>query len=177
MVLKGSDLCKYRFHDTDNFIVFRPESFQQVAPTEYYRAGEKLLYRFICNQLVFAYDNRQTLSLNSCNVLIPKIPSLSIKYIMAILNSRIAQFYFRKQFNSVKVLRSHIEQIPIPNVNKEAQDQLLTLVGSILCASSETETIMLYEMIDSIVSDIFELSAEEYNLVKKSMTGENLFLI
>lgn len=117
------------------------------------------------------------LSLNSCNVLIPKIPSLSIKYIMAILNSRIAQFYFRKQFNSVKVLRSHIEQIPIPNINEEAQNQLLTLVDSILCASSETETIMLYEMIDSIVSDIFELSAEEYNLIKESMTGENLFLI
>lgn len=177
MVLKGSNLCKYRFHDTDNFIVFHPESFQQVAPTEYYRAEEKLLYRFICNQLVFAYDNRQTLSLNSCNVLIPKIPSLSIKYIMAILNSRMAQFYFRKQFNSVKVLRSHIEQIPIPNINKEAQDQLLTLVDSILCASSETETIMLYEMIDSIVSDIFELSAEEYKLIKESMTGEKLFLI
>jgi hypothetical protein len=50
-------------------------------------------------------------------------------------------------------------------------------VDSILCASSETETIMLYEMIDSIVSDIFELSAEEYNLIKESMTGENLFLI
>ena len=96
---------------------------------------------------------------------------------MAVLNSRIAQFYFRKQFNSVKVLRSHIEQIPIPYINEEAQAQLLTLVDSILCTPSEKETIAVYEMIDSIIADIFELSADEYNLVKESMSRENLFLI
>ena len=35
-------------------INFRPEQFQQAAPAEYYRAPEKLLYRFICSHLVFA---------------------------------------------------------------------------------------------------------------------------
>lgn len=113
MVLKGSDLRRYRFNSSSNYIVFQPESFQQAAPTEYYRAPEKLLYRFICDQLVFAYDDRQTLSLNSCNLVIPKIEGLSVKYILAILNSRIAQYYFRKTFHSVKVLRSHIEPMSL----------------------------------------------------------------
>ena len=47
-----------------------------------------------------------------------------MKYIMAILNSRVAQFYFKKRFNSVKVLRSHIEQIPIPFVVKGNRKKL-----------------------------------------------------
>ncbi|MFV0465729.1 MAG: N-6 DNA methylase [Lachnospiraceae bacterium] len=68
MILKGMDLRKYRFIPTDNYIVFKPEAFQQTAPTELYRAPEKLLYRFISRQLVFAYDDKQTLSLNSCNI-------------------------------------------------------------------------------------------------------------
>ena len=111
MILKGSDIQKFRFTEGKRFIAYRPELFQQTAPTEYYRAPRKLLYRFISDQLVFAYDDRQTLSLNSCNVVIPEIEGLEMKYVLAVLNSRVAQFYFEKSFQSVKVLRSHIEHI------------------------------------------------------------------
>ena len=93
-----------------------------------YRAKEKLLYRFICNQLVFAYDDKKTLSLNSCNIVIPKIEKLQAKYILAILNSRIAQFIFNKKFDSVKILRAHIESIPIPNASEKQQNEIIKIV-------------------------------------------------
>lgn len=176
VILRGSDLYKYRYKNTNTYIAFKPETFQQVAPTEYYRAEEKLLYRFICNQLVFAYDDQKTLSLNSSNILIPKIPGLSMKYILAILNSRILQFYFKKKFNSVKVLRSHIEELPIPRIEKEAESQILALVDLMLHASLENKILVLYEKIDSLIADLFELSAKEYELIKASMRGDNLFL-
>ena len=143
MVLKGTDIYKYKFRKTENYLVFQPQLFQQVAPAAYYRAKEKLLYRFICDQLVFAYDDRQTLSLNSCNIVIPHIEGLSMKYIMAILNSRVAQFYFKKKFNSVKVLRSHIEQIPIPFVNKRKQNQMIAYIDQMF-ASSQDERGKIY---------------------------------
>ena len=176
MILKGSDLCKYRFHDTDHYIVFKPESFQQVAPTQLYRAEEKLLYRFICNQLVFAYDNRKTLSLNSCNILIPQIPGVAIKFVMAVLNSRIAQFYFKKTFHSVKVLRSHIEQIPIPVADKVAQENIIQLADLLISATDENTIIEIYDKIDGKMAEIYTLSREEYILIQKSMREENLFL-
>ena len=176
MILKGSDIFKYHFQQSENFITYNPDSFQQVAPTAHYRAKEKLLYRFICNQLVFAYDNNQTLSLNSCNIVIPHIPDLEIKYILSILNSRVAQFYFKKKFNSVKVLRSHIEQIPIPHISKTTQDQIIQIVDSILRANNEIEISSIYEKLDTIVAGLFNLSDEEYSLIKQSMAGENLFL-
>ena len=176
MVLKGSDLKKFKFSPSSYYLVFKPESFQQIAPTEYYRAPEKLLYRFICNQLVFSYDNEQTLSLNSCNILIPEIPTLEMKYILAILNSRCAQFYFKKVFNSVKVLRSHIERIPIPMIKKAEQDEIITIVDSIIETADVALIESLYEKLDTIIANLFELSPEEYGLVKASMQGESLFL-
>ncbi len=176
MILKGSNLYKFRFVPSENYIIFKPESFQQIAPTEYYRAPEKLLYRFICNQLVFAYDNKQTLSLNSCNILIPEIPGLSIKYILAILNSRIAQFYFQKRFKSIKVLRAHIEQIPIAFVKKESQDKISGIVDSILETSDKTTILNLYNKLDRNIAHLYELSIKEYQLIKSSVDGENLFL-
>lgn len=176
VVLKGSDLCKYRFHSTENYIAFKPEAFQQVAPTEYYRAPEKLLYRFICNQLVFAYDDQQTLSLNSCNLVIPQIEGLSVKFILAILNSRVAQYYFKKTFHSVKVLRSHIEQIPIPYIEKEQQEEFLKYVEVLLTAPDDDRIIKTYDELDLKISALYGLTDDEYSIIKDSMNGENLFL-
>ncbi len=176
VILKGSDLYKYKFHPTSNYIVFQPELFQQVAPVEYYRAKEKLLYRFICNQLVFAYDSAQTLSLNSCNLLIPQVDGLNIKYIMAILNSTVAQFYFKKQFNSVKVLRSYIEQIPIPKIKKEQQEALMPLIEELIAANDPQKIQTLYKSLDIEIAQLYKLNCKEYNIIQESINGENLFL-
>lgn len=175
MVLKGTDIYKYKFRKTENYLVFQPQLFQQVAPAAYYRAKEKLLYRFICDQLVFAYDDRQTLSLNSCNIVIPHIEGLSIKYIMAILNSRVAQFYFKKKFNSVKVLRSHIEQIPIPFVNKRKQNQMIAYIDQMF-ASSQDERGKIYDKMDREISKLYNLTAEEYSYVYLSVDEEKYLL-
>lgn len=177
VILKGSDLCRFRKKETNNYIVFKPKVLQQVAPTEYYRAPEKLLYRFICNQLVFAYDDEQTLSLNSCNLVIPQIPEIEIKYVLAILNSRMAQFLYKKQFNSVKVLRSHIEQIPIPKISLEEQKRLIKIVDALLVEQSEEKIEQLYEQLDEEVRKLYYLTDAEYMTIKKAVDGENKFLV
>ncbi len=176
MVLRGSDLCRFRFNQTSNYIIFKPDLFQQIAPTKYYRAPEKLLYRFICNQLVFAYDDKQTLSLNSCNVLIPQIEGLSVKYILAILNSRIAQYYFKKTFNSIKILKSHIEQIPIPLIGEKQQNTIIPLVNNLVAVRESDKIKCLYDELDAIISQIYGINTAEYGIIKQSMENENLFL-
>lgn len=176
IILKGLDIYKYKFSEPNNFITFRPENFQQVAPIKFYRADEKLLYRFISNQLVFAYDDRKTLSLNSCNILIPHIEDLNIKYIMAILNSRIAQFYFKKNFNSIKILRSHIEQIPIPKVDMEIQSKIISLVELLLDEHNQDKILEFYNKIDKEICNIFNLSDAEFSIIEMNLNNENLFL-
>ena len=178
MVLKGSDICKYHINPSSNYIVFKPERFQQVAPVEMYRAKEKLLYRFICNQLVFAYDDKKTLSLNSCNIVIPKIEKLQAKYILAILNSRIAQFIFNKKFDSVKILRAHIESIPIPNASEKQQNEIIKIVDIFIKGFSDIIKMeQLYDELDGIIARLFDLNSEEIKIIKDSVDGGNKFLI
>ena len=176
-VLRGANLRKYRFTDSGEYIVYKPEEFQQTAPTEYYRAKEKLLYRFICSQLVFAYDNQKTLSLNSCNILIPKAEGLSSKYIMAVLNSRIVQFFFKKTFCSVKVLRSHLEQIPIPQAEAALQKDIECLVDRILASDQNEEIQILYDMIDQMIRELYQIPGKEYQMIKEIVDAENIFLV
>jgi hypothetical protein len=174
VILKGSDIQKYRITSSNNYIKFNPEAFQQVAPTELYRAPEKLLYRFICESLVFAYDDRQTLSLNSCNVLIPQIPGLSIKYVLAVLNSKAAAFICAKKFNSVKVLRSHIEQIPIPIVSESIQARIIKEIDRILDYKDSIGG--LYEELDQHIMELYGLTAEQQDTIRTALEGSNLFL-
>ena len=176
MVLRGADLYKFKYRPSDCCLAFQPELFQQAAPAFCYRAKEKLLYRFVCSQLVFAYDDAQTLSLNSCNLLIPEIEGLGMKYILAVLNARAAQFYFKKKFRSMKVLRSQIEEIPIPFVEKERQDKIVGLVDIILKASDAAAVAGGYEALEEEVSKLYGLSAEDCRIIQKSMEGEKLYL-
>lgn len=165
IVLKGSDIEKYKIKIPQKYIEYKPDSFQQVAPTELYRAKEKLFYRFISKKLVFAYDNKQTLSLNSCNIVIPKIKNYNIKYIMAILNSKIAQFIFEKKYNSIKVLRAHIENIPIPVCDYDTQEDIVKIVDRILKDENNSKN-NLHEILEEKISKLYNLEQKEYNLIK-----------
>lgn len=174
VVLKGSDIFRYAMKETDNYIQFAPEKFQQVAPTEMYRAEEKLLYRFIAEVPVFTYDNRQTLSLNSCNILIPQIEGMNIKYILAILNSSVAAYFINKKYNSVKLLRSHIESLPIPMVSAEKQNDIIRKVDHIMNSSENISG--LYEELDNEIMDIYSLSDIQRKTIYGALAGNNLFL-
>lgn len=168
-ILKGSDITKYKIKKVENYIDFEPDKFQQVAPVEFYRAKEKLFYKFISNKLIFAYDNNQKLSLNSCNILIPTFENLNIKYVMAVLNSSVAQFIFQKQFNSIKVLRSHIESIPIPVCENNLQQQIVEYVDKVCETEDDKDYKKLCHQIDLFVTKLYNFSMDEYELVEKSI--------
>lgn len=165
-VVAGSDLEPFKIKYADRFITFNGNAFQQLAPLKYYRAKEKLIYRFISDSLVFAYDNEGLLSLNSANILIPHIDGLDIKYIMAVLNSCVAQFYFKKSFGSVKVLRSHLEKIPIPIAGEKLQVKIIEMVERIIKCDDEKMISGLREELDGIVSALYGLSEEEQERIR-----------
>lgn len=174
VVLKGSDIFRYAMKETDNYIQFAPEKFQQVAPTEMYRAEEKLLYRFIAEVPVFTYDNQQTLSLNSCNILIPRIEGMNIKYILAILNSSVAAYFINKKYNSVKLLRSHIESLPIPMVSAEKQNDIIKKVDHIMNSSENISG--PYEDLDGDIMALYGLTVEQTDIIRTSLRGKASFL-
>ena len=135
-IYKGKEVNKYLLSEASNYILFEPEKFQQVAPVEKYRAKEKLIYRFISNKLVFAYDDKQRLTLNSANILIPKLNSYPIKVILALLNSSLYQFVYLKKFNTIKVLRGNLEELPFPILSQAIFSEISNLVDKVLTRKS-----------------------------------------
>ncbi len=176
-IASGAAVFRYRCEESGKFIDPDLTLYQQAAPEKLYRAPEKLVYRFINRQLVFAYDDRCRLTLNSCNVVIPRIPGLDMKYVMAVLNSRVAQYIYEKHFNAVKVLRSHIESIPIPIADEMTQNDIIAKVEELIVLRGQAgeedfaEKFRLYDEIDDIVRRLYSVTDDEYEFIKNALSG------
>jgi SAM-dependent methyltransferase len=170
-IVTGKDIKKYLVAKSDmNFIEFQPKLFQQVAPEYKFRVEEKLFYKFISKELVFAYDDKKTLSLNSANILIPKIPNYPVKTILAFLNSSIFQFLYQKKFGAIKILRGDIEKLPFPIISNGMHKDIEKLVKKLLDDSQSTATRkQLFEELDNLIFDIFKISTDEREYVKRSI--------
>ncbi len=167
-ILRGSDLLPYRFREPETYLRYEPGTYQQEAPSEYYRADEKLLYRFVSDRLIFSYDDRRTLSLNSANLLIPQVEGMSVRYVCAVLNSQAAQFYFRKTFRANKVLRSHLEQIPLPPAGEEERRGIEDLVDRIRASEKEEEILALREQIDQEIFRLYRLGETAQQIIRSA---------
>lgn len=163
-VYRGKDIEKYRLKKPGVFICFAPERFQQTAPESRYRAGEKLVYRFVSRRLVFALDNTGTLTLNSANVLIPKISGYPVKAVLGVLNSSISQFVFEKKFHSLKALRKDLEFLPLPLLGKDRLCEMVTLVDRALAGEDVAVAI------DRLIMSALSLSDQERRIILEAGT-------
>ena len=100
---------------------------------------------------------------------------MSVKYILAVLNSSVAQFVFEKKFHSVKVLRSHLEQIPIPLADKKTQKEIVELVDKLMFLDETSpEYTNIYVYLDCKIADLYGLTQKDYKLISSCETLTNL---
>ena len=115
-VYTGKQVSAFRLEAPTSYLLFEPKSFQQCAKETFYRASEKLIYRFIARYPIVAYDDQQRLCLNSANILIPQLDTISVKSAAALLNSTLYRYYYSVKFPDIKVLKSNLQALPFPNL-------------------------------------------------------------
>lgn len=80
------------------------------------------------------------------------------------------------EFNSVKVLRSHIENIPIPIIDEIKQDAIIELTEKLISSLPLEEAKKVYDALDQLIFDVFHLSSSEQNIIRNAVDGDNKFL-
>lgn len=172
----GAQVYSYRLDPPRYYIGYDREKMQQAAPESFYRARRKLIYRFISRIPVFAWDEGKRLTLNSANILIPRVKGYSKKYILAVLNSRPLRFYFLRSFPTLKVLRRHIESLPIPAADRNVQRKLDRQVNRMMTEPSPARRRQIYERIDETVMELYGLNEEERRRIREGLAERELFL-
>ena len=159
-IYMGKDITKYGLKKASRYIKYNRADFQQCAKDEFYRAKEKLVYKFVSSRLCFTYDDKQRLFLNSANILIPEVDGMSTKTVLALLNSSLFNFLYVKKFNDLKILKGNLSALPFPKITSQQDKQLTALVDRVLLG--ETEAVV---GIDSFIFSFYNLNSEEVDLI------------
>lgn len=166
-IYTGKEITPFLIKSAKNYLYYNRDELQQVAHENIYRASEKLVYKFISNKLTFAYDDKKRLFLNSANILIPKIPNMQIKTVMAFLNSELFQFLYTKLFGEIKILKGNLNEFIFPQISHKDDKHLALLVDSILNGEISEKT-----KIDEYIFSLYNLSKKQINYIKGSIYGK-----
>ena len=159
-IFTGKDINKYGLKKASRYIKYNRVDFQQCAKDEFYRAKEKLVYKFVSSSLCFTYDNKQRLFLNSANILVPEVDGMSIKTVLAFLNSALFNFLYAKRFNDIKILKGNLSALPFPKINAEQDQRFTVLVDRALRGDIGAQT-----EIDDLIFALYQLDTEEIALI------------
>jgi len=195
-LLRGRNVYRYGYEWTGEYIWYRPDlmkSKQCAAPKEarFFEASEKLLLRMIVGgRLIAAYDDQRFYLLQD-NMLLPKEPEHSLKYVLAILNSKLVQFFLGNVVSNIAVTQSILKQLPIRRVDfnnpseKKMHDDLVVLVEKMLGLQKRLAPVrntpcnerdeLLHQIertdkeIDNLVYDLYRLNEDERKIVEGSL--------
>lgn len=166
-IYTGKEIQPYILDPAKKYILYDRNLLQQAAKEEIYRAPEKLVYKFISNKLVFAYDDSASLFLNSANILIPVVPYMSIKAVMAFLNSALFQFMYIKLFGEVKILKGNLMELPFPKISEEQNSMLTGMVDAVLNGDRSKQ-----EAIENYIFSIYGLTHDQIAYVRRTVDGK-----
>ena len=105
---------------------------------------------------------------NSCNYILPQA-NIATKALLAILNSKAINWFFRCFSTNSNVNGYEVENFPIPYIDKSTQSTFVEKVSSILSTKAlgcNKSTIEIEHEIDLLVYDLYGLTPEEIAIVE-----------
>ena len=196
-LLKGKNIKKYKIEFDNNYLIFEKKKLNRARPDEVWNSDKKIITQRISGGLhpiIAALDTENYYSFASTNLIIIKDEFKDIysyELICALLNSKLINFYYVKNFTNastltVNISKTFLEKIPLPLIDlsdeqdKEIHDKIVTLVENIitlnkkLSAEKNPNSInilkrqinALDKQIDALVYKLYNLNDEEIKIIE-----------
>jgi hypothetical protein len=166
--ITGSNIQKYHIKTISYITELTLKSF---GKNPYYFSGERILIRETGSKLTSIYVDFELNSNRSLYSIKLKDSSFDYKFILACLNSRVLQFYYQTRFKSEtnlfpKIRIGQVKELPIPNADKNKQQQVSELVDEILSSKKmDTNTSGIEAQIDILVYKLYNLTYDEVKVI------------
>ncbi|CAN4268172.1 TaqI-like C-terminal specificity domain containing protein [Methylophilaceae bacterium] len=180
-VLNGKDIMPYAICWKGDWIKYDKnyvDSFGELGrslPQEYIFTSEKILVqrtrRGLKRKLVCAYDNGTYYNLNRLSNIVITDNEYNILYVIALLNSKLMDYYFNVVFNEYEVKPLHLSQLPIRKLSKVEQEKYVNLVKVILEKKQDNydaDVVFEESKINELVYELYNLTNEEIDVIKLS---------
>lgn len=142
-LLEAPDLYRYGFNWPKRYINYNRELLHRPRKEETF-LSEKILIQRVSPRLVCSFDNEKFYTFNSINNLILKNEGYDLKTILGILNSKLMDFFYRRNYSlnagyTITVTKANLDSLPIPILknNEASLGNILAAVNFILGKSKE----------------------------------------
>jgi hypothetical protein len=178
-LITGSEIERYGPLEAKKFVAYLPQELDRARDERIFLLKEKLISKFVGTKLCFTYDNQQFYVLNSACITELINTKISLKYLLALLNSSLLNFYFSNVFTDYRdtfpIMKSgNIEDLPIKIVDKNRQNEIEILVDKILINKQNSEKSQktkiyitdLEQRIDKFIYELYEITEEEIKIIE-----------
>ena len=174
--LIGQDMKRYSILWCDTFIDTEHKEFYRLSSF----FSNKLIYLRRVDTCLEATISTKPYGFNK-NVYGIKVDEkfgYKIKFVLALLNSKLLDFYYKKKFSTKKEeafpeIQTYLyEQLPLPIVNQEQQNKVISIVDTILqlkSGNNNADTSSLENEINVIVYDLYGLTDAEIKIIEQSI--------
>ena len=171
--LTGSDVIKYTYYKLSYISQSVLSAFSK---EKRFFTKERILLRETGSSLTAVYLGDEAIYSNRSlySILITK-PELKTKYVLALLNSSLLQWYYATMFKGdtelfPKIRIAQAKQLPIFKASMEQQQPIIELIDRILekkQANPNVNTLTLEQEIDKLVYKLYNLSDEEIEVIEQ----------
>ncbi|MFH1506263.1 MAG: N-6 DNA methylase [archaeon] len=192
-LLEGKDITPFVPIFSDRYILYDRKLLYRAREESIFLSPEKIVTQRIGGGnrvLVVSYDNKQYYTFNSTNTILLKFSEYKLKYILAVLNSKLINWYYVNKFTNkstltVNISKTFLESIPIKKARKETKEELIKLVNKEIELRSrlielkdkstdekarlEKEIQKLDDEIDQEVYKLYGLTKDEIKIVEESI--------
>jgi len=128
-LIEGKNIKRYKILFANKYILYDRNKLYRAREEHIFLSPEKLITQRIGGgkyPLVVAYDNQKFYTFNSTNTILRKNNSaLNLKYLLALMNSKLLNYYFKVQFTNkseltVNISKTFLEQLPIKGCHGES---------------------------------------------------------
>lgn len=177
-LLRGKNIQRYVINYEGLRIRYRPDLMKEKTwclphTKESFIVEEKIILQWRSGKnLIWTYDNNNFFVLDTTYFWKKLTDQFSIKYILAIINSKLINFRYWIQFPTATISWYELHQIPIKPVSKDDEKKLIFFVDQILAekkADPNANTRDLEKQIDQMVYELYWLTPEEIAVVEGSV--------
>jgi len=172
-VIDGGNVFRYLITKPVEYVDYRPENVKSGGDWEVYKK-ERIVVRQIGRYPEGALCPEELLTLNTIYNIYINSKLFHIKYVLALINSKLMHFYWLKSFYDnketfPKIKKQPLESIPVKDIELNNQKALVSLVDTIIAAKKrdpKVDTTAWEQEIDRLVYDLYGLTEDEIAIVE-----------
>ena len=176
-LLGGKNIRRYGLKGSPKYLLWDKSQIHRPRPDYLWELDEKIIIQRISGgdfPIVATLDNHKYKTFASINNIVLKDEYNNLnRLIVALLNSRIINWYYANNFSNkskltVNISKTYLEMIPIPDINHPNCSEIMNMVDEIQKVDPiSPEYDMYFKKIDALVYQLYGLAEKEIAVIEQ----------